>query len=58
MNWPISYINRKYEELSYPQKSDNVRHRSSNQSKMRPHFSQSSRENATPIQRHIPISLL
>ena len=26
--------------------------------KMRPHYSQSSRENATPIQRHIPISLL
>ena len=26
--------------------------------KMRPHYGQSSRENATPIQRHIPISLL
>ena len=48
MNWPIFYINRKYEELSYPQKSDNVRHHSSNQCdpiivnpvvKMQPQFS-------------------
>ena len=43
------FANRKYEELSHPQKSENVR----------PHYSQSgSRENATPSgQRHIPISL-
>ena len=40
--------NRKYEELSYPQKSDNVR----------PYYSRSSRENETPIQRLFPISIL
>ena len=56
MNWPFfrlneehftfhlqykhsgTFANRKYEELSYPKKSENVR----------PHYSQSSRENATP----------
>ena len=56
MNWPFfklneehftfhlqykhsgTFANRKYEELSYPKNSENVR----------PHYSQSSRENATP----------
>ena len=33
-----TFANRKYEELSYPKKSENVR----------PHYSQSSRENVTP----------
>ena len=53
-----TFANRKYEELSYPKKSENVRPHSSN-----------SIENATPLQsiqlwkcdpfqRHIPISLL
>ena len=38
------FANRKYEELSYPQKSENVRPHTSNCIKMRPHYSQSSRE--------------
>ena len=42
------FANRKYEELSYPKKAENVRSHSSNSLKMRPHYSQSSRENATP----------
>ena len=65
MNWPFfklneehftfhpqykhsgTFANRKYEELSNPQNLENVR----------PHYSQSSRENATPSS-GIPISLL
>ena len=43
-----TFANRKYEELSYPKKAENVRPHSSNSLKMRPHYSQSSRENATP----------
>ena len=42
------FANRKYEELSYPKKAENVRSHSSNSLKMRPHYSQSSRENVTP----------
>ena len=43
-----TFANGKYEELSYPKKAENVRPHSSNSLKMRPHYSQSSRENATP----------
>ena len=42
------FANRKYEELSYLKKSENVRPHSSNSIEMRPYYSQSSRENATP----------
>ena len=54
MNWPIfhlhykhsgTFTNRKYEELSYPQKSENVR----------PHSSNSS-ENATPFSDTSPLA--
>ena len=41
-----TFTNRKYEELSYPQKSENVR----------PHYSQSSRENATPSSGTSPLA--
>ena len=41
--------NRKYEELSYPQKSEMCDPILVTLLKMRPRFSQSSRENATPI---------
>ena len=43
-----TFANRKYEELFYPKKAEHVRPHSSNSLKMRPHYSQSSRENATP----------
>ena len=36
-----TFTNRKYEELSYPKKSENVR----------PHYSQSSLKNTTPLQK-------
>ena len=42
----VRFANRKYEELSYPQKSENVR----------PHYSQSSRENATPTSGTCPLA--
>ena len=42
-----TFANGKYEELSYPKKEENVRPHSSNSRKMRPHYSQSIRENAT-----------
>ena len=41
-----TFANRKYEELSYPKKSENVR----------PHYSQSSRENATPSSGTSPLA--
>ena len=40
--------NRNCEELSHPRKSENVRPILVTLLKMRPHYSQSSRENATP----------
>ena len=40
--------NRKYEELSYPKKSENFRPILVTLLKMQPQYSQSSRENATP----------
>ena len=43
-----AFANRKYEELSYPQKSENVRPHSSNSIENATHYSQSSRDNATP----------
>ena len=43
-----TFANRKYEELSYPKKSENVRPILVTLLKMRPHYGQSSRENATP----------
>ena len=43
-----TFGNRKYEELSYPKKAENVWPYSSNSLKMRPHYSQSSLENPTP----------
>ena len=48
--------NRKYEELSYPKKFENVRPILVTLLKIRPHYSQSSREKATPS--IDPISLL
>ena len=39
---------RKYEKLSYPKKSENVRAHSSTFIENATHYSQSSRENATP----------
>ena len=44
-----TFGNRKYEELSYPKKSENVRPHSSNSIEKPPHYSQSSRENAIPF---------
>ena len=41
-----TFANHKYEELSYPKKSENVR----------PHYSQSSRENATPSSGTFPLA--
>ena len=64
MNWPFfklneehvtfhlqykhsgTFANRKYEELSYPQNWENVR----------PHYSQSNRENATPSSGTSPLA--
>ena len=47
-----TFANRKYEELSYPKRAENVRPHSSKSLKMRPPYSQSSREKATPSSRH------
>ena len=44
-----TFGDRKYEELSYPKKSGNVRPHSSNSIEKPPHYSQSSRENAIPF---------
>ena len=44
----VTFANRNYEELSCHKKSDNLRPHASNSIKMRPHHSQSSRENSTP----------
>ena len=52
-----TFANRKYEELPYPQKSENVRPHSSNSIEMRPHSSQSSRENATPSSSISPLAI-
>ena len=41
-----TFANHKYEELFYPQNSENVRH----------HYSQSSRENATPSSGTSPLA--
>ena len=43
-----TFANRKYEELSYPKKSENFRPILVTLLKMQPQYSQSSRENATP----------
>ena len=52
-----TFANRRYEELSYPpQKAENVRPHSSNSLKMRPNYSQSSRENATPSSGTSPLA--
>ena len=51
------FANRKNEELSYRQKSENVRpHSSQALLKIRPHYSQSSRENATPSNGTSPLA--
>ena len=47
-----TFANRKYEELSYPKKSEYVRPHS----RMRPHYSQSSRENKTPSSGTYPLA--
>ena len=47
--------NRKYEQQSYPKKSENVRALVT-LLKMRPHFSQSSRENAAPSSGTSPLA--
>ena len=46
-----TFANRKYEELSYSKKSENV----ALHSRMRPHYSQSSRENKTPSSGTYPL---
>ena len=51
-----TFANRKYEELSYPKKAENVWPHSSNSLKMRPHYSQSSLENATPSSDTFPLA--
>ena len=51
-----TFANGKYEELSYPKKAENVRPHSSNSRKMRPHYSQSIRENATLSSRKSPLA--
>ena len=48
--------NRKYEEQSYPKKSENVRLHSSNSIENAPHYSQSSLENATPSSGTFPLT--
>ena len=48
--------NRKYEEQSYPKKSENVRLHSSNSIENAPHYSQSSLENATPSSGTFPLA--
>ena len=51
-----TFANRKYEELSYPKRAENVRPHSSNSLKMRPPYSLSSREKATPSSRTSPLA--
>ena len=46
-----TFANRKYEELSYSKKFENVRLHS----RMRPHYSQSSHENETPSSGTYPL---
>ena len=46
----------KYEEQSYPEKSENLRPHSSNSTENQPHYSQSSRENATPSSGTSPLA--
>ena len=53
-----TFVNRKYEELSYPKNQKMCDPILVTLLKMRPHYSQSSREMRPAIQRHIPISLL
>ena len=53
-----TFANRKYEELSYPKRAENVGPHSSNSLKMRPHNSQSSSENATPSSGTSPLASL
>ena len=43
-----TFANRKYEDLSYPKKTENFRPILVTLLKMQPQYSQSSRENATP----------
>ena len=49
------FANRKYEEQSYPKKSENVRPLVT-LLEMRPHFSQSSRENVAPSSGTSPLA--
>ena len=51
-----SFANRKYEELPYPKKSENVDPTLVTLLKMRPHYSQSSRENAAPSSGTSPLA--
>ena len=51
-----TFADRKYEELSYPKRAENVRPHSSNSLKMRPHYSQSSHENLTPSNGTSPLA--
>ena len=51
-----TFANRKYEELSYPPKSENVRPILVTLLKMGPHYSQCSRENATPSSGTSPLA--
>ena len=52
------FANRKYEELSYPKKSENVRPHSSNSIKNETLLESIQSWKWEPIQRYIPISLL
>ena len=53
-----TFANRKYEELSYPKKSENVRPHSSNSIENATPLQSIQSWKCDPIQRHIPISLL
>ena len=51
-----TFANRKCEELCNPKKSENMRHHFGLLKKIRPHCSQSSRENATPSSDTSPLA--
>ena len=53
-----TFANRKYEELSYPQKSENVRPHSSNSIENENPLESTQSWKCDPIEQHIPISLL
>ena len=63
MNWPClqykhsgTFVNRKYEELSYPKNPKMCDPILVTLWKIQPHYSQSSRENATPSRGPTPLA--